>query len=52
MTGVPPAERRSRVERINFAVDDRGAGGVVDGPGELCGEEGAVEGREDGGRVV
>jgi len=33
--GVPPDERRSRVERINFAVDDRGAGGVVDGPGEL-----------------
>jgi len=50
--GVPPDERRSRVERINFAVDDRGAGGVVDGPGELWGEEGAVEGREDGGRVV
>jgi len=49
--GVPPVERRSSVDRIILAVDDRGAGGEVAGPGELCGDDGAVEGREEGGRV-
>lgn len=39
------------MERINLAVDDKGAGEVDGGPGELCGEEGAVDGREEGGRV-
>jgi len=49
--GVPLVDRRSRVERISLAVDESGAGGVEDGPGELCGDEGAVDGREDGGTM-
>jgi len=49
VTGVPPEESFSRVERISLAVEERGAGGEVVGPGELCGEEGAVLGREEGG---
>jgi len=49
--GVPPVERRSSVDRIILAVDERGAGGEVAGPGELCGDDGAVEGREEGGRM-
>jgi len=48
--GVPPVERRSRVDRISLAVEDRGAGGSEGGPGELWGEDGAVDGREEGGR--
>ena len=49
VTGVPPAESFSRVERMSLAVEDRGAGGELVGPGELCGEEGAVLGSEEGG---
>ena len=51
VTGVPPEESFSRVESMSLAVEERGAGGEVevDGPGELCGEEGAVLGREEGG---
>ena len=37
------------MERINLAVEERGAGGETEGPGELWGEEGAVLGREEGG---
>ena len=49
VTGVPPEESFSRVERISLAVEERGAGGETEGAGELCGEEEAVLGREDGG---
>lgn len=49
--GVPLVDRRSKVDRISLAVDESGAGDVEDGPGELCGDEGAVDGREDGGMV-
>lgn len=47
--GVPPVDNLSSVERISFAVEERGAGGEEEGPGELCGDDGAVEGSEDGG---
>lgn len=49
VTGVPPEESFSRVERISLAVEESGAGGETEGPGELWGEEGAVLGREEGG---
>ena len=49
VTGVPPEESFSRVERISRAVEESGAGGETEGAGELWGEEGAVLGREEGG---
>ena len=49
VTGVPPDESFSRVDRISLAVEESGAGGETEGPGELWGEEGAVLGREEGG---
>ena len=47
--GVPPADNFSRVDNMTRAVEDRGAGGEDDGPGELCGDEGAVLGKDEGG---
>ena len=49
VTGVPPADSFSSVDRMTRAVEESGAGGEDAGPGELCGEEGAVLGSEDGG---
>jgi len=49
VTGVPPADNFSKVDKMTLAVEDKGAGGDDDGPGELCGDEGAVLGKDEGG---
>lgn len=49
LIGVPPDDNFSSVDSITRAVDDSGAGGDDDGPGELCGDDGAVLGNDDGG---